>query len=58
MLLRMFPTLLLQQLLDMLLLLQLLMLHMLQLLCLLQGQELSPHALWGWHRRPCSSCMR
>jgi hypothetical protein len=52
-----FPTLLLQQLIDLQLLLQLLMLHMLQLLCLLQGQKLSPHAFWGWHRRPCSSCM-
>ena len=47
MLLLMFPTLLLQQLLDLLLLLQLLMLHVLQLLCLLHGQELLPHGLWG-----------
>jgi hypothetical protein len=51
------PTLLLQQLLDLLLRLQLLMLHMMQLLCLLQGQKLSPHAQWGWHRRLCNSCM-
>ena len=57
MLLLLFPTLLLQQLLDMLLLLQLLMLRMLQLLCLLHGQALLQHGLWGWHRRPCSSCM-
>ena len=47
MMLLLFLTLLLLQLLDLLLLLQLLMLYMLQLLCLLHGQELMPHGLWG-----------